>query len=162
MFSKVHALTTNTSLIQGNNKIAYHLFRNFFSLPPPLSVSQDTEYTLQAPQLPIDPLTIKEIRRAIFAATPFKIPGLDGLLAIIWQKLWPKLQHLIYTLFCISIIQKKLSYQWKVMKVILFHKPNKDNYTLMKLYQLISLLSSLGKMLEVVVVECISFLIEMY
>ncbi|KAL1582126.1 hypothetical protein WHR41_09392 [Cladosporium halotolerans] len=52
--------------------------------------------------------------------------------------------------------------QWKVAKIIPLKKPNKDDYTLAKAWRPISLLSTLGKLLEAVVAERVSFAVETY
>ncbi|KAI6824489.1 hypothetical protein KC343_g180 [Hortaea werneckii] len=52
--------------------------------------------------------------------------------------------------------------QWKVAKIIPLKKPNKGDYTLAKAWRPISLLSTLGKLLEAVVAERVSFAVETY
>jgi hypothetical protein len=52
--------------------------------------------------------------------------------------------------------------QWKVAKIIQLEKLNKDDYTLAKAWGPISLLLTLGKLLEAVVAERISFVVETY
>jgi hypothetical protein len=52
--------------------------------------------------------------------------------------------------------------RWKVAKIIPLKKPNKDDYTLAKAWRPILLLSMLGKLLEAVVAERISFAVETY
>jgi hypothetical protein len=52
--------------------------------------------------------------------------------------------------------------QWKIAKIIPLKKPNKGDYTLAKAWRPISLLSTLGKLLEAVVAERISYAVETY
>jgi hypothetical protein len=65
-------------------------------------------------------------------------------------------------LFQTSLDTGVLPQQWKVAKIIPLKKPDKDDYTLAKAWRPISLLSTLGKLPEVVVVEKISFAVETY
>ena len=52
--------------------------------------------------------------------------------------------------------------QWRHAKIIPLKKPNKDNYNIAKAKRRISLLATLGKILESVVAERISHAVEMY
>lgn len=50
--------------------------------------------------------------------------------------------------------------QWRHAKIIPPKKPNKENYNIAKAWRLISLLATLGKILESVVAERISHVVE--
>lgn len=50
--------------------------------------------------------------------------------------------------------------QWRIAKIIPLKKPNKDNYTQAKAWRPISLLLTVGKLLEAVIAERISFAVE--
>jgi hypothetical protein len=52
--------------------------------------------------------------------------------------------------------------QWRHAKIILLKKLNKENYTVTKVWRLISLLAMLGKVLESMVAERISYIVEIY
>jgi hypothetical protein len=65
-------------------------------------------------------------------------------------------------LFQTSLDTGTLLQQWKIAKIIPLKKPNKDDYTRAKAWRPISLLSTLGKLLEAVVAERISFAVETY
>ncbi|KAM4067784.1 reverse transcriptase (RNA-dependent DNA polymerase) [Hirsutella rhossiliensis] len=83
-------------------------------------------------------LTLQEIEEKVMAAKPWKAPGEDGLPAIVWKKLWHVVKH----------------------RIIPLRKPDKGDYTLAKAWRPISLLSTLGKILEAVVAERISYAVE--
>ncbi|XP_044715283.1 reverse transcriptase (RNA-dependent DNA polymerase) domain-containing protein [Hirsutella rhossiliensis] len=83
-------------------------------------------------------LTLQEIEEKVMAAKPWKAPGEDGLPAIVWKKLWHVVKH----------------------RIIPPRKPDKGDYTLAKAWRPISLLSTLGKILEAVVAERISSAVE--
>ncbi|KAM4067985.1 reverse transcriptase (RNA-dependent DNA polymerase) [Hirsutella rhossiliensis] len=71
-------------------------------------------------------LTLQEIEEKVMAAKPWKAPGEDGLPAIVWKKLWHVVKH----------------------RIIPLRKPDKGDYTMAKAWRPISLLSTLGKILE--------------
>jgi hypothetical protein len=95
-----------------NASIAQELLREFFPQPPP--VTETFEEGQQQDELPMEPLTEEEVRRAIFAASPFKAPGSDGLPAVVWQQLWEVLKEHIVALYQLSLGTGKLPQQWKI------------------------------------------------
>jgi hypothetical protein len=52
--------------------------------------------------------------------------------------------------------------QWRHAKIIPLKKPNKENYAIAKAWRPISLLATLGKVLESVIAERISHAVETY
>lgn len=77
----------------------------------------------------MEPLTTEEVRRAVFASYPHKAPGIDGLLAIVWQHLWPVLGHHIFELFNLCIRLSKLPQEWKAAKMVPLRKPDRPDYS---------------------------------
>ena len=65
-------------------------------------------------------------------------------------------------LFRVSLTTGQILSQWRNAKIILLKKPRKEDYTKAKTWQLISLLATLGKVLESVVAERISHAVETY
>ncbi|KJZ69761.1 hypothetical protein HIM_10844 [Hirsutella minnesotensis 3608] len=105
-------------------------------------------------------LTLQEIEEKVMAAKPWKAPGEDGLPAIVWKKLWQVVKHRVWTLFDSLLREGVVPQQWRTAKIIPLKKPGKDDYTLAKAWRPISLLSTLGKILEAVVAERISYAVE--
>jgi hypothetical protein len=66
----------------------------------------------------------------------------------------------IHQLFKHSIAEGVLPRQWLHAKIIPLKKPGKNNYTVAKAWRPISLLATLGKVLEALVAERISYLVE--
>jgi hypothetical protein len=66
----------------------------------------------------------------------------------------------IVALFRLSLETVTLPTAWKVAKIVPRRKPNKPDYTVAKAYRPISLLATLGKNLEALVAEKLSFLAE--
>jgi hypothetical protein len=66
----------------------------------------------------------------------------------------------IHQLFKQSIAERILPRQWLHAKIIPLKKPGKSDYTVAKIWRPISLLATLGKALEALVAERISYLVE--
>jgi len=79
-------------------------------------------------------MTIDEVEKALFSASPDKAAGNDGLTIRVWREVWPVLQQQIHVLFTTSLRQGKLPAHWKVAKIVPLKKGNKDDYTLSNNY----------------------------
>lgn len=107
-------------------------------------------------------MTIDEVEKALFSASPDKAAGNDGLTIRVWREVWPVLQQQIHVLFTTSLRQGKLPAHWKVAKIVPLKKGNKDDYTLSNNYRPISLLVTLGKVMEAVMATRIAYLTEVH
>jgi hypothetical protein len=107
-------------------------------------------------------ITLEEVERQLLVAKPWKTPGKDGLPAIIWKMTWHVVKHRVLELFQASLEEGTLPKQWRHAKIIPLKKPNKENYTIAKAWRPISLLATLGNILESVVAERISHAVEKY
>jgi ribonuclease HI len=148
-------------VIQDKAKIAKELLHSFFPEPPTPQRPERTRDNA-ADQILNERLTIDEVERALFSASPDKAAGSDGLTIRVWREVWPVLQQQIHALFTTSLRQGKLPAHWKLAKIVPLKKGNKDDYTLPKNYRPISLLATLGKVMEAVVATRISYLIEVH
>ena len=124
-------------------------------------------YIFQGPRpqrtpIPMPRLTMEEVERNIFAAKPWKAPGDDGLPAMVWRQIWPEIKDRVLLLFQTSLDEGDLPNQWRNAKIIPLKKPNKGDYTKARAWRPISLLSTLGKVLESVVAERISHAVETF
>lgn len=157
-FARIPALTDGHNIAESNEDIAYALRHTFFPPLPPQSQGQPIQQPPSPLQCPA--LTEWEVKRAIFDASPWKAPGMDGLPAAVWQQLWPVIRKNVVELFQASLRIGRVPSQWKVAKIIPLRKPNKPDYTVPKAYRPISLLATLGKAMEAVIAERISYLVE--
>ena len=87
---------------------------------------------------------------------------IDGLLAAVWKQIWPVVKHRVLQLFQTSLAAGILPTQWRHARIIPLKKPEKGNYTTAKAWRPISLLATLGKILESVVAERVSYAAETF
>ncbi|KAL9568917.1 hypothetical protein ACKAV7_006982 [Fusarium commune] len=107
-------------------------------------------------------LTMEEVEEKVMEAKAWKAPGQDGLPAMVWKQLWPVVKERVLHLFRTSLDTGRLPSQWRTAKIIPLKKPNKGDYKIAKAWRPISLLSTLGKILETVVADRISHAAETY
>ena len=142
----------------GHEEQAEELLSKFF---PPLPDSIDDEGTKpQREPVEMPAITLEEVERQLDAAKSWKAPGEDGLPAMVWKMTWPTVKYRVLELFQASLAEGTLPRQWRHAKIIPLKKPSKENYTIAKAWRPISLLATLGKILESVVAERISHAVE--
>jgi ribonuclease HI len=142
----------------GHTEQAEELLSKFF---PPLPDNIDDEgIRPQREPVEMPAITLEEVERQLLAAKSWKAPGEDGLPAIVWKLTWHTVKYRVLELFQASLAEGSLPRQWRHAKIIPLKKPNKENYTIAKAWRPISLLATLGKILESVVAERISHAVE--
>jgi hypothetical protein len=139
---------------------AEELLSTFFP-PLPNDIGDEGSRPQRAPVAMPD-IALEEVERQLFAAESWKAPGEDGLPGIVWKQVWPVVKHWVMAIFRASLEEGTLPAQWRHAKIIPLKKPEKDDYTLAKTWRPISLLATLGKVLESVVAERISHAVETY
>lgn len=160
-FSKIPPLKrADGSSTTGKDEKANELLQAFFrTLPARIDEEGDRE---QRPEVPMPELEPVEIERKISEANSWKAAGIDGLPAVVWKRLWPTVENDVTTLFRSSLKEGYLPQQWRQAKIIPLRKPGKPDYAVAKAWRPISLLSTLGKRVEAVLAERISYLSENY
>jgi exonuclease III len=160
-FGKVPQLTRPDGTTTADHKEqAEELLTTFF---PPLQSEIDDEGSKpQRAPVAMPAITLEEVERQLRAAKPWKAPGDDGLPAIVWKQTWPVVKHHVLALFQKSLEEGELPDQWRHAKIIPLKKPGKEDYTIAKAWRPISLLATLGKLLESVIAERISHAVETY
>ena len=158
-FSKVPPLIRlNDTVTEGEAQKASELFSVFY---PPLSDAISKEHVSPG-VIPIGDheIEIGEIESKVFHTSPWKAPGQDGLLSAVWQRVWPVVKKDMLDLFRTSLNEGYLPDQWRVNKIIPLKKPNKPDYRLAKAWRPISLLATLGKFMDAVMAERLSYAAE--
>lgn len=112
------------------------------------------------PELAWHPITELEIERSLKTAKGATAPGADGLPMLVWKKLWPYLKISITCIFTACVDLGYHPKQWWSAKIIVLRKPSKPDYSLPGAYRPISLLNTLGKLLEAVMAPRLSYLAE--
>jgi hypothetical protein len=148
------------STTESNSEQAEQLLATFFAALPE-NIEDEGDRPQRQP-VPMPELTLREIESCLMKTRRWKAAGEDGLPAGVWGQIWPAESESVRHLFQTSLHSGALPQQWKVAKIVPLKKPNKDDYTLAKAWRPISLLSTLGKLLEAVVAERISFAVETY
>jgi hypothetical protein len=102
-------------------------------------------------ELPWQPITELEIQRSLRAAKGSTAPGEDGLPTLVWKHLWKFLKKIITGIFTVSINLGYYLKRWRSAKTVVLRKPGKSDYLIPRAYRPISLLNTLGKLLEAVI-----------
>jgi hypothetical protein len=134
--------------------------KTFF--PPLPQEIEDEPVQHQHPPVLWPELTMEEVERRLFTASPWKAPGNDGLPMGVWKQIWPAVKKRVLLLFQTSLAEGTLPTQWRNARIIPLKKPEKGNYTTANAWRPISLLATLGKILESVVAERISYAVETF
>ncbi|KAI3043037.1 hypothetical protein CBS147353_11847 [Aspergillus niger] len=129
---------------------------------PNMAQPEDEAHTEQREEIPWVPITEEEVHRALQAAKPMNAPGEDGLPMLVWKQLWQWLSEVILWIFTASVNLGYYPEQWKRAKIIVLRKPGKPDYTVPGAYRPISLLNTLGKILEAVIARRLSYYAEVH
>ena len=160
-FHHIPGLTVEDHLVDSNQQISQVLLEEFFnSRTGP--TDQPVVPFAKSTQLPWEPLTMHEVKEAVFRAQPQKAPGLDDVPAIVWKELWTILGRWIFLLFEASLRTGLIPQVCRQAKIIPLRKPDKPDCTIAKAFRPISLLPTLAKALVSVVAERLSYLAETY
>jgi len=106
------------------------------------------------PLLPYDKEVDNDrVRAAIWRMSPSKAPGPDGITAKILRKAWPVIGQDITKLFTRCLSEATFPSHWKVAKLVVIPKPGKKDLASPKSYRPISLLPTMAKALETLIIQ---------
>jgi ribonuclease HI len=129
---------------------------------PRMAAPEATENPPPKEEIGWEPITKEEVHRALQRMKAMKAPGEDEIPTLVWKQMWPYVNEEIFQIFTASINLGHYPRQWKAAKIVVLRKPNKPDYAIPGAYRPISLLNTLGKVLEAVVAKRLSFYAETY
>lgn len=114
----------------------------------------------QTNQTPPPPVTVDEINRALHDMRKTAAPGSDGITVPLLLITLSVIAPSFVTLFNACISMGTFPSAWKEAMVAVVPKPGKSSYKLVESYRPISVLSALGKLLEKVILNRLTWLAE--
>src|ERR1700712_2277321 len=158
-YANIPPLIVGEHEIAENNEKAQILLESFF---PKMADPIIEDITPTKEEITWDPITGLEIERALKAARGNTAPGEDNLPTLVWKNTWKYISQEITKIFTASINLGHYPRKWKTAKIIVLRKPGKPDYALPGAYRPISLLNTLGKVLEAVVARRLSYYAEKF
>ena len=133
----------------------------FFPPPPPARTSDINDTTSYPEPITSNPvITMKQVQRAIDKMSPKKAPGPDEIANITLKKTLNVTSDHLQALIQGSINTSHFPTPFKTTTTIVLHKPDKPSYTEAKAYRPIALENTLGKLIESIVTELLSYTVE--
>ncbi|KAJ5346168.1 hypothetical protein N7452_004172 [Penicillium brevicompactum] len=155
-WNKIGEEVDDQELIENEDK-ARAFLDSFF---PEMDTPEASSTTSAPLELPWQPLTKLEIERSLKAAKATTAPGEDNLPMLVWKQLWEHLKDDITGIFNASLNLGYHPKRWRNAKIVVLRKPGKPDYSVPGAYRPISLLNTLGKLLEAVVARRLSYRAE--
>ena len=81
---------------------------------------------------------------------------------LVWKNTWKYTSKTIHQIFTASVEIGYYPKRWKTALIIVLRKPGKPDYSVPGAYRPISLLNTLGKLLEAVIAKRLAFYAERY
>ena len=164
-FSNIPVLVTKRAgtevEVESNEDKAAALLETFFPPVPEGWKTDDVpEHTLVHLEDP--DITEVEVRGALARLSPWKAPGIDGIPNVVWKETWETLGQHITNIFNASYQLGHVPRQWRMARILPLRKPGKPDYRVAKAYRPISLLATLGKLMELVLARRLSYWAETF
>ena len=150
--------------ITEEEEILEQLSTSFFPSPKDIGpeqkkVIQDFDnYKSSASKHSAPPISKIEIEKSLKSLNSGSSPGIDGISIAIIQESYLILDDVLFKLYNKCLELNYYPKQWKVAKVTVLKKPNKDSYKSVKSFRPISVLNSLGKIFEKILYERLMWL----
>ena len=137
------------------------IFCNLFFTAPQ---APDLSDLLAAPTFPLAhphvALTINELDTEIHKMAPNKVPGPDDIPVLILVKLWATIRRPLFEIFEACLRLGYYPNAWHEAISLILRKPNQPDYSLPNAYRPIALLCTMGKLLETLIAQRLSFLAD--
>ena len=136
------------------------LRKAFFPKPPPADLT-DIPSTAYPQEVPFEArITMQQIREAINRLAPDKAPGPDEISNRVLKNALPVIENHLLVLMQASVRLGHFPKPFKHTTTVVLRKPSRPDYTKVKTYRPIALENTLGKVMESVMAEIISYLTE--
>lgn len=136
------------------------MFHRAFFYKAPEKEREEEEEERPEPAFEWQPITDKEIYMAIAKLKPYKALGLSGIPNIVLMKtkymIMPYLGPIFRATFKLSVYPKR----WKVFKMVVVQKPERDDYSDPNSYWPIALLDTIAKVLSLCVKSKLAYWVE--
>jgi len=156
-----HYIPTINNATSNSHK-ARELKNTFFPPPPPADLSDIDGATYQEPVSCNQNITIHQVHRAIDKTSPKKAPGPDEVTNQVLKKSFDIIQNHMHALIQASINLGHFPATFKSTTTVVLRKPAKPDYTKPNAYRPIALENTMGKIIESVVTELLSYTAEEY
>lgn len=156
-WGSIPSLTVGSNELTSNEDKAQAFMDTFF---PTMAEAQEQPLSSSLPEIPWHPITELEVYRSVRAAKGYTAPGEDGLPTLVWKRLWKYLRKLITRIFTTSVDLGYHPRRWRSARIVVLRKPGKPDYSVPGAYRPISLLNTLGKLLEAVMAQRLSYFAE--
>jgi hypothetical protein len=139
------------------------VFRKEFFPEPPAANLSDINTTIYPREVNYNPIiTPEQIQKAVGKVHPNKAPGPDGITNRVLQKALPEIEKYLLAIMQASLDLSHFPTPLKHTATVVLRKPAKPDYTKSKAYRPIALENTIGKILESVVAETLSYLTEQH
>src|SRR5579859_1302180 len=158
-----HYIPTLNETVAKNKEKAQEFIKTFFPPPPPADLSDimHAECTTEPDPVPCDTnITRQQLRRIIQKLSPNKAPRPDGIINKVLKENSEMHEPHLMTLIQASLDTGHFPTPFKKTITVVLRKPLKPDYTKPNAYRPIALENTIGKVIESIITELISYLIE--
>ena len=138
------------------------LQKSFFPQPPPAKLDDIPQGTYPHEVSFSSNVTVRQVREAIKKLAPDKAPGPDEITNRVLKRSLPVIESHVQVLMQASLNLAHFPKPFKHTTTVVLRKPGKPDYTKSKAYRPIALESALGKVMESIIADIMSYLTERY
>lgn len=137
------------------------LHKTFF-FPEPANMQIPVRAVYPEPCTEYRDIMVTQVHRAIRKLKPYKVAGNDGFANTIFTHCRESLAPILLKIFRATFKLKYYLDEWKVSTTVVLRKPGKVDYSVPKVYRLITLLNCVAKILSSIVGEDVVNMVEKY